>query len=71
MIGECLLQAQLTPRNRGRTRGIQGPIVRYVPSSIGTHPLFEDSGAFKPAMVALDVAAETLDRTQREELLRG
>ncbi|MDR9445915.1 MAG: 2,3,4,5-tetrahydropyridine-2,6-dicarboxylate N-succinyltransferase, partial [Haloquadratum sp.] len=44
---------------------------RYVPSSIGTHPLFEDSGAFKPAMVALDVAAETLDRTQREELLRG
>jgi len=44
---------------------------RYVPSSIGTHPLFEDAGAFKPAMVALDVAAETLDRTQREELLRG
>jgi 2,3,4,5-tetrahydropyridine-2-carboxylate N-succinyltransferase len=44
---------------------------RYVPSSVGSHPLFEDAGAFKPAMVALDVAAETIDRTQREELLRG
>ncbi|ERG99630.1 MAG: tetrahydrodipicolinate N-succinyltransferase [Haloquadratum sp. J07HQX50] len=42
---------------------------RYVESSLGDHDLFE-SGAYKPAVVALDIEDETLDRTQREEALR-
>jgi 2,3,4,5-tetrahydropyridine-2-carboxylate N-succinyltransferase len=43
---------------------------RYVPSSLGDHDLFGDSGAFKPAVVATSLDAETLDATQREEVLR-
>ncbi|MEZ3144840.1 2,3,4,5-tetrahydropyridine-2,6-dicarboxylate N-succinyltransferase [Halobaculum sp. MBLA0143] len=43
---------------------------RYVPSSLGEHDLFGDAGAFKPAVVATDLERETLDATQREEVLR-
>ncbi|MGQ4555913.1 2,3,4,5-tetrahydropyridine-2,6-dicarboxylate N-succinyltransferase [Halobellus sp. GM3] len=42
---------------------------RYVESSLGDHDLFE-SGAFKPAVVALDIEDDTLDKTRREEALR-
>ncbi|SFF98326.1 2,3,4,5-tetrahydropyridine-2-carboxylate N-succinyltransferase [Halopelagius inordinatus] len=42
---------------------------RYVESSLGDHELFA-GGAFKPAVVALDIEAETLDKTRREEALR-
>ncbi|MFB6091391.1 MAG: 2,3,4,5-tetrahydropyridine-2,6-dicarboxylate N-succinyltransferase [Haloquadratum sp.] len=42
---------------------------RYVESSLGDHDLFE-SGAYKPAVVALDIEDDTLDKTRREEALR-
>ncbi|SDY47698.1 2,3,4,5-tetrahydropyridine-2,6-dicarboxylate N-succinyltransferase [Halobellus clavatus] len=42
---------------------------RYVESSLGDHDLFE-SGAYKPAVVALDIEDDTLDQTRREEALR-
>jgi 2,3,4,5-tetrahydropyridine-2-carboxylate N-succinyltransferase len=42
---------------------------RYVESSLGDHDLFE-GGAYKPAVVALDIEEDTLDSTRREEALR-
>ncbi|MFB6280541.1 MAG: 2,3,4,5-tetrahydropyridine-2,6-dicarboxylate N-succinyltransferase [Haloferacaceae archaeon] len=42
---------------------------RYVESSLGDHDLFA-GGAYKPAVVALDIEADTLDATRREEALR-
>ena len=42
---------------------------RFVESSLGEHSLF-DGGAYKPAVVATEPDAETLDATQREEVLR-
>ncbi|MFC6754902.1 2,3,4,5-tetrahydropyridine-2,6-dicarboxylate N-succinyltransferase [Halorubrum tibetense] len=42
---------------------------RMVESSIGDHDLFE-GGAYKPAVVATDVEAETLEATRREDALR-
>ncbi|WP_138005934.1 2,3,4,5-tetrahydropyridine-2,6-dicarboxylate N-succinyltransferase [Halalkalirubrum salinum] len=42
---------------------------RYVESSVSDHELFE-GGAYKPAVVATDVAEETLEATRREEALR-
>jgi 2,3,4,5-tetrahydropyridine-2-carboxylate N-succinyltransferase len=42
---------------------------RYVESSIGDHDLFA-GGAYKPAVVAMDVAEDTRDATRREEALR-
>jgi 2,3,4,5-tetrahydropyridine-2-carboxylate N-succinyltransferase len=42
---------------------------RHVESSLSDHELFA-GGAYKPAVVALDVADETRDRTRREEALR-
>ncbi|MFB6160576.1 MAG: 2,3,4,5-tetrahydropyridine-2,6-dicarboxylate N-succinyltransferase [Haloferacaceae archaeon] len=42
---------------------------RYVESSIGDHDLFA-GGAYKPAVVAMDVEEDTLDATRREEALR-
>jgi 2,3,4,5-tetrahydropyridine-2-carboxylate N-succinyltransferase len=42
---------------------------RFVASSVGDHELFED-GAYKPAVVATHVEAETLEATRREEALR-
>ncbi|MFB6176336.1 MAG: 2,3,4,5-tetrahydropyridine-2,6-dicarboxylate N-succinyltransferase, partial [Halobaculum sp.] len=43
---------------------------RFVPSSLGDHDLFGEGGAYKPAVVATDLEAETLDATRREEVLR-
>ena len=43
---------------------------RFVESSLGDHALF-DGGAYKPAVVATEPDADTLDATQREEVLRG
>jgi 2,3,4,5-tetrahydropyridine-2-carboxylate N-succinyltransferase len=43
---------------------------RYVESSLGDHDLFA-GGAYKPAVVALDIEEDTLDKTRREEALRG
>jgi 2,3,4,5-tetrahydropyridine-2-carboxylate N-succinyltransferase len=43
---------------------------RYVESSVGEHDLL-DGGAYKPAVVATDLEADTLEATQREEVLRS
>ncbi|MEZ3115536.1 2,3,4,5-tetrahydropyridine-2,6-dicarboxylate N-succinyltransferase [Halobaculum sp. MBLA0147] len=43
---------------------------RYVESSLGEHDLFGERGAFKPAVVATDLEAETVEATEREEVLR-
>ncbi|MFC6717048.1 2,3,4,5-tetrahydropyridine-2,6-dicarboxylate N-succinyltransferase [Natrialbaceae archaeon GCM10025810] len=43
---------------------------RFVESSIGDHDLF-DGGAYKPAVVATDLEAKTLEATEREEVLRS
>ncbi|WP_246998873.1 2,3,4,5-tetrahydropyridine-2,6-dicarboxylate N-succinyltransferase [Halosolutus gelatinilyticus] len=42
---------------------------RFVESSISGHDLF-DGGAYKPAVVATDLETETLEATEREEVLR-
>ena len=42
---------------------------RFVESSVSEHDLFE-GGAYKPAVVATDVEAETLEATQQEDALR-
>jgi len=42
---------------------------RMVESSIGDHDLFA-GGAYKPAVVAMDIEEDTLDATRREEALR-
>jgi 2,3,4,5-tetrahydropyridine-2-carboxylate N-succinyltransferase len=61
LVEEEILYGELPPERRAFTR--------YVESSLGDHDLFE-GGAYKPAVVALDVEAETLDATRREEALR-
>ena len=43
---------------------------RFVDSALGDHELFGEQGAYKPAAVATDLEADTLDATAREELLR-
>ncbi|MCU4975187.1 2,3,4,5-tetrahydropyridine-2,6-dicarboxylate N-succinyltransferase [Halobacteria archaeon AArc-m2/3/4] len=42
---------------------------RFVESSVSDHDLFE-GGAYKPAVVATDLAEETLEATEREDALR-
>ncbi len=42
---------------------------RFVESSVSDHELF-DGGAYKPAVVATNVEAETLEATEREDVLR-
>jgi 2,3,4,5-tetrahydropyridine-2-carboxylate N-succinyltransferase len=61
LVEEEILFGELPPNRRAFTR--------YVESSVGDHDLFE-GGAFKPAVVALDIEADTRDATQREEALR-
>lgn len=56
-----IIYGHLPPERRAFTR--------FVESSVGEHELFEGE-AYKPAVVALDLEAETLDATQREEVLR-
>ncbi|MFB6112637.1 MAG: 2,3,4,5-tetrahydropyridine-2,6-dicarboxylate N-succinyltransferase [Halodesulfurarchaeum sp.] len=62
LVEEEILYGKLPPERRAFTR--------FVESSVGEHDLF-DGGAYKPAVVAMDLEAETLDATQREEVLRS
>ena len=62
LVDEEVLFGRLPPERRAFTR--------YVPSSLGEHELFE-GGAFKPAVVALDVETDTREAVQREEALRS
>ncbi|WP_232687576.1 2,3,4,5-tetrahydropyridine-2,6-dicarboxylate N-succinyltransferase [Halobacterium zhouii] len=62
LVSEEILYGELPPERRAFTR--------FVESSVGEHDLF-DGGAYKPAVVAMDLEAETLDATQREEVLRS
>jgi len=62
LVAEEILYGELPPERRAFTR--------FVESSVGEHDLF-DGGAYKPAVVAMDLEAGTLDATQREEVLRS
>jgi 2,3,4,5-tetrahydropyridine-2-carboxylate N-succinyltransferase len=61
LVDEEIVYGELPSERRAFTR--------YVESSLGDHDLFS-GGAYKPAVVALDVEDETLDATRREEALR-
>ncbi|WP_265110275.1 2,3,4,5-tetrahydropyridine-2,6-dicarboxylate N-succinyltransferase [Halosolutus halophilus] len=58
---EEVLYGRLPPERRAFTR--------FVESSISDHDLF-DGGAYKPAVVATDLETETIEATEREEVLR-
>jgi len=62
LVEDEIRYGRLPPERRAFTR--------FVESSVGDHDLF-DGGAYKPAVVAMDLEAETLDATQREEVLRS
>jgi len=62
LITEEVLYGHLPPERRAFTR--------YVESSLGDHDLLE-GGAYKPAVVALDVEADTREAVEREEVLRS
>jgi 2,3,4,5-tetrahydropyridine-2-carboxylate N-succinyltransferase len=62
LVEEEVLYGRLPPRRRAFTR--------FVESSLGDHDLFE-GGAYKPAVVALDVEADTREAVEREEVLRS
>jgi 2,3,4,5-tetrahydropyridine-2-carboxylate N-succinyltransferase len=62
LVEEEIIYGHLPPERRAFTR--------FVESSMGEHDLF-DGGAFKPAVVATDLEAETLEGAQREEVLRS
>jgi 2,3,4,5-tetrahydropyridine-2-carboxylate N-succinyltransferase len=61
LVEEEVIYGELPPERRAFTR--------FVESSVGEHDLFE-GGAYKPAVVATDVEAETLEATKREDALR-
>jgi 2,3,4,5-tetrahydropyridine-2-carboxylate N-succinyltransferase len=61
LVAAEVVYGHLPPERRAFTR--------YVESSVGNHDLF-DGGAYKPAVVATDVEAETLEATEREDALR-
>ncbi|PSP55815.1 2,3,4,5-tetrahydropyridine-2,6-dicarboxylate N-succinyltransferase [Halobacteriales archaeon QS_1_67_19] len=61
LVEEEVVYGRLPPERRAFTR--------FVESSVGDHDLF-DGGAYKPAVVAMDVERETLDGVEREEALR-
>jgi 2,3,4,5-tetrahydropyridine-2-carboxylate N-succinyltransferase len=56
-----VIYGHLPPERRAFTRMVE--------SSIGDHDLFA-GGAYKPAVVAMDIEADTRDATKREEALR-
>jgi 2,3,4,5-tetrahydropyridine-2-carboxylate N-succinyltransferase len=62
LVGEEVLYGRLPPERRAFTR--------FVESSLGDHDLLE-GGAYKPAVVALDVEADTREAVEREEVLRS
>ncbi|WP_225333634.1 2,3,4,5-tetrahydropyridine-2,6-dicarboxylate N-succinyltransferase [Halomicrobium urmianum] len=61
LVEEEVIYGHLPPERRAFTR--------FVESSVSDHDLFE-GGAYKPAVVATDVEAETLEATEREDALR-
>ena len=61
LVEEEVIYGELPPERRAFTR--------FVESSVGDHDLFE-GGAYKPAVVATDVEAGTLEATEREDALR-
>jgi len=61
LVAEEVLYGHLPSDRRAFTRMVE--------SSIGDHDLFA-GGAYKPAVVAMDIEEETLDATRREEALR-
>jgi len=61
LVEEEVVYGHLPPERRA--------FIRYVESAVGDHDLFE-GGAYKPAVVATDVEAETLEATEREDALR-
>mgnify|MGYP000008665538 CR=1 FL=1 len=61
LVEEEILYGELPPKRRA--------FQRFVESSLGEHDLI-DGGAYKPAVVATGLEAETLEATQREEVLR-
>ncbi len=61
LVDEEVVYGHLPPGRRAFTR--------FVESDVGDHPLF-DGGAYKPAVVAMDVEAETMEQVEREEALR-
>jgi 2,3,4,5-tetrahydropyridine-2-carboxylate N-succinyltransferase len=61
LVEERVIYGRLPPNRRAFTR--------YVESSVGDHNLF-DGGAYKPAVVATHLEAETLEATAREAALR-
>ncbi|MGM0591821.1 MAG: 2,3,4,5-tetrahydropyridine-2,6-dicarboxylate N-succinyltransferase [Halobacteriota archaeon] len=61
LVDEAVYYGHLPANRRAFTR--------YVESSLGDHDLFA-GGAYKPAVVALDIEEDTLDATRREEALR-
>ncbi|AKH97212.1 2,3,4,5-tetrahydropyridine-2,6-dicarboxylate N-succinyltransferase [Halanaeroarchaeum sulfurireducens] len=62
LVEEEVIYGHLPPERRAFTR--------FVESSMGEHDLFE-GGAYKPAVVATDLEASTLENAQREEVLRS
>ncbi|RRJ29104.1 2,3,4,5-tetrahydropyridine-2,6-dicarboxylate N-succinyltransferase [Halocatena pleomorpha] len=61
LVDEEIRYGRLPPERRAFTR--------FVESSVGEHDLFA-GGAYKPAVVATDIEATTLDGTEREAALR-
>jgi 2,3,4,5-tetrahydropyridine-2-carboxylate N-succinyltransferase len=61
LVEEEVVYGHLPPERRAFTR--------YVDSSVGDHDLFE-GGAYKPAVVATHLEADTLEATEREDALR-
>ena len=61
LVSGKVIYGELPPERRAFTR--------FVESSVGDNELF-DGGAYKPAVVATDVEAETLEATEREDALR-
>ncbi len=62
LVAEAVVYGRLPPERRA--------FQRYVASSVGDHDLF-DGRAYKPAVVATDLEAETLAATEREAVLRS
>jgi 2,3,4,5-tetrahydropyridine-2-carboxylate N-succinyltransferase len=63
LVEEEVLYGELPPERRA--------FARFVESSVSEHDLFADEGGvYKPAVVAMDVAAETLEQVEREDALR-
>jgi 2,3,4,5-tetrahydropyridine-2-carboxylate N-succinyltransferase len=61
LVEEAVLYGRLPPERRA--------FARYVESSVGDTDLI-DGAAYKPAVVATDITAETLESTAREAALR-